>query len=119
MSRSQGGLMIQHMMGGIHVIEFMDTNVLDQMRIEQIRAELDALVEKAGQPKFVISFANVKHISSAVLGVMMSLDKKIKGKKGELRIAAVSPTIKQVFQLTKLDKMIKMYEKTDDALVKF
>ena len=118
MTATPAGLMIQRQ-GDIHIIEFMDTNVLDQVRIEQIRQELDQIVDRSGLPKMVVSFENVSHISSAVLGVLMSLDKKIRGKKGELRLAHISPSIRQVFTITKLDKVLKVYDTTDDAVVKF
>ena len=118
MSRSQGGLVIQKFTD-IHIIEFVENSVLDQVRIEQIRNELDQLVEKAGLPKIVISFEGVNHISSAVLGVLMSLDKKVKAKKGELRLSHISPSIRQVFTLTRLDKILKVFNTTDEAIAKF
>jgi anti-sigma B factor antagonist len=112
------GLVIQRQ-NDVQVIEFMDTNVLDQVRIEQIRTELDGIVAKAGHPKIIISFENVAHISSAVLGVLMSLDKKVKAKGGELRLANISASIRQVFSLTRLDKALKIFNSTDEALARF
>lgn len=118
MTSANSGLMIQQL-GGVHIIEFMDNSVLDQVRIEAMRTELEGIVDKSGLPKMVISFENVGHISSAVLGVLMSLDKKMKAKKGELRLAHISPSIKQVFTLTRLDKILKVFATTDEAMKKF
>lgn len=115
---SSSGLMVQRL-SDIHVIEFMEKSIVDQVTIEQIKHDLLALVEKSGHPKFVISFENVSHISSAMLGVLMTVNKRIKEENGALRLAAISPSIMEVFKLTRLDKMLKIYKSTDDAVVKF
>lgn len=112
------GLMVQKT-GDVHIVEFLESSLLDQGNIEQIHAELRSLVEAAAVPKFVISFENVGFISSAVLGVLMSLNKKIQAAHGELRLANISPRILEVFKITRLDKIVKIYKTTDDALVKF
>ncbi|MCC6578849.1 MAG: STAS domain-containing protein, partial [Phycisphaeraceae bacterium] len=55
----------------------------------------------------------------AMLGTIMSLNKKVKGMSGEIRLAAIDKQLMEVFKLTRLDKVLKIYPKTDDALVKF
>ena len=49
----------------------------------------------------------------------MSLDKKVKAKGGELRLANISASIRQVFSLTRLDKALKIFNSTDEALARF
>ncbi len=118
MTRTNSGLMIQKF-GDVYIIEFLDTSILDQIKVENIRTELDGIVEKAGVPKILLSFDHVTHISSAVLGVLMSLDKKAKAKKGEIRLSNINPTIRQVFSITKLDKILKIFPTSDEAMKKF
>ncbi len=118
MSQTPAGLMIQKV-NDVHVVEFAEAIVLDQVRIEQIRGELDQIVDSAAQPKLVISFENVTHISSAVLGVLMNLDKKVRAKHGELRLACIGGNIRQVFTITKLDKVLRIFSSTDEAVKKF
>ncbi|MCX5660661.1 MAG: STAS domain-containing protein [Planctomycetota bacterium] len=118
MTGSPQGMMIQKF-GDVHIIEFLEANILDQVRIENIRNELDAIVDKSPQPKLLLSFQAVTHISSAVLGVLMSLDKKAKAKRGEIRLAHISPSIRQVFSITKLDKVLKIFPTTEEAMLKF
>jgi anti-anti-sigma factor len=118
MTRTNSGLMIQKF-GDVYIIEFLDASILDQVRVENIRTELDGIVEKAGVPKILLSFDHVTHISSAVLGVLMSLDKKAKAKKGEIRLSNINPTIRQVFTITKLDKILKIYPTSEEAMKKF
>ncbi len=118
MTRTPAGLTVEPI-NDVNVIGFVDANVLDQVRIEQIRGELDQIVEKSPRPKLVISFQGVAHISSAVLGVLMNLDKKVRARKGELRLACIGGNIRQVFSITKLDKILRIYESTDQATKEF
>ena len=103
----------------IDVIEFTNDALLDQANIERMGDELVRLVERAGHPKLVISFSNVQSVSSAVLGVLIATHKKVKNLKGELRLASISERIIEVFKLTRLDKMLKIYKTTDEALLRF
>ena len=97
----------------------MEKALIDQANIERMGEELDQLVKKSGHPKFVVSFSNVQNVSSAVLGVLIALHKQILGMKGELRLAAIPNQIMEVFKLTRLNKMLKIFKTTEAALKKF
>jgi anti-sigma B factor antagonist len=117
-ANSQSALLLQRM-GDVRIVEFTESAILDQSKIDRIHHELQAIVEASGVPKIILSFENVQHISSAMLGVLMSLNKQIKSMDGELRLACISSGIMEVFKLTRLDKLLKIYRSTDQAMVKF
>ena len=102
-------------------VEFVDRNILDESNIEQIKEEIGDLVDKAQSPgpKLLISFSNVDHLSSAALGAMITINNKVKGRKGQLRLANIDPQIYEVFKITKLDKLFQIHETTDSALASF
>jgi len=118
MERSSGSLMIQRNID-VHIVEFLDTSILDQANIEAIKSEILALVEKSAVPKIILSFEGVRHISSAVLGALMSINKEISKKQGELRLSSIDKQLMEVFKLTRLDKMLNIYKSTDAAMKKF
>lgn len=115
---SSGSLMVQRQ-GGVHVVEFLDTSILDQAKIEQIKDELLGLVKNTDVPKIIVSFENVQHVSSAMLGALMALHKAVDNNQGELRVAAIDDRLMEVFKLTRLDKVLKIFDTTDKALLKF
>jgi anti-sigma B factor antagonist len=119
MSAVPSSPLLTHHMGDVSVVEFLDTSVLDQLAIERIQHALEDLVAKSGLPKLVISFENVKHISSAMLGVLVSLNKSVAAKGGQIRLAGLNKNIADVFKMTKLDKVMKLYDSSEKALVKF
>ena len=96
-------------------VEFIDRNILDESNIQQIGDEIADLVDAAATPKLLISFSNVDHLSSAALGTMITINNKIRNKKGQLRLANIDPQIYEVFKITKLTNVFDIYEDVDSA----
>ena len=104
---------------GVVRIEFLDRNILDEANIQQIGEEIGRVVESQAQPKVLISFQNVDHLSSAALGTLITISNKIKGKEGQLRLAEIDPQIYEVFVITKLNKLFQIFDSADQALASF
>jgi anti-sigma B factor antagonist len=100
----------------VSVVEFVDKRILDEQNIQLIGDQLFELVDDLGKKKLLLNFANVEYLSSAALGKLMTLNKKVKAAGGELRLANIKPEIKEVFSITKLDKMLKIFNSAQDAL---
>ena len=113
--RQSSALLVQHV-GSIRVIDFTDETLIDQAAIAQIGRELEELAAQMDDPRLIINFATVKHISSAMLGVLVSLHKKITARQGHLALAAIRPEVMEVFTMTGLDALLIIYRNTDEAL---
>jgi anti-sigma B factor antagonist len=119
MTENEPGLFVVQRVGDVDIVEFMDEALIDQATIERMGRDLQELVAKAGHPKLIISFTNVHSVSSAVLGVLIATNKQVKKLRGELRLASIPDRVFEVFRLTRLDKMLKIYKTADEAMVKF
>ncbi len=104
---------------GVMRIEFVDRNILDEANIQQIGEEISKIVDAQPQPKLLISFENVDHLSSAALGTLITINNKIRGKDGQLRLADIDPQIYEVFVITKLNKLFQIFDSADQALASF
>lgn len=104
---------------GVTRIEFVDRNILDEANIQQIGAEISKIVDLRPQPKILISFDNVDHLSSAALGTLITINNRVKNKDGQLRLANIDPQIYEVFVITKLNKLFQIHETTQQALASF
>lgn len=96
-------------------VEFTSRKILDEANIAEIGEQLSALVEKEDRPRIIISFAAVDHLSSAALGTLITINNKIKQKSGQLRLSDINPQIYEVFLITKLNKLFKIYPTVKDA----
>jgi anti-sigma B factor antagonist len=104
---------------GITCIEFVDRNILDEANIQQIGEEIGEIIDAQAQPRVLISFDNVDHLSSAALGTLITINNKIRSKDGQLRLANIDKQIYEVFVITKLNKLFQIHETTEHALASF
>ena len=103
----------------VNIVEFIDRNILDEANIATIGEEIAALVDAEPAPRLLISFANVDHLSSAALGTLITVNNRVRGKQGQLRLANIDPQIYEVFVITRLNKLFSIHENTDEALKSF
>ena len=104
---------------GVTRIEFMKKDILDESNIQQIGEEISTIIEQTDAPKILVSFANVRHLSSAALGTLITINNKIKNKNGMLRLSDIDPQIYEVFVITRLNQIFQIHESAADALESF
>ena len=104
---------------GVMRIEFVERNILDEANIQQIGEEIGRVVDSQDEPKVLISFTNVDHLSSAALGTLITINNKIRGRDGQLRLAEIDPQIYEVFVITKLNKLFQIFDTSEQALASF
>ena len=97
-------------------IEFIDRSILDEANIQKIGAEIGQIIDAETKPKLLISFANVDHLSSSALSMLIAINTRLKPKSGELRLANIDPQLHEVFVITRLNKLFKIVSTTEDAL---
>lgn len=100
-------------------VEFIDRNILDEANIHQIGEEIASIVDAGPAPKLLLSFSNVDHLSSAALGTLITINRKVQNRKGQMRLANIDPQIYEVFKITKLDKLFQIHDSTDAAMSSF
>lgn len=103
----------------VTVVKFHDRKILDETGIQELGAELFALVEQDNRRRIVLNFANVEFLSSAALGKLITLDRKVKTHQGKLKLSNVRPEILEVFQVTKLNKMFDIRDEEAEAVGAF
>ncbi|MEX0745585.1 MAG: STAS domain-containing protein [Phycisphaeraceae bacterium] len=100
-------------------IGFVDRNILEEAIIQQIGDEISAIIEQQTNPRILIDFQGVEHLSSAALGTLITVNNKIRQKGGQLRLADIDPQIYEVFLITKLNKLFQIHETTQKARASF
>lgn len=102
--------------GDTTIASFTDKKILDEANIQVIGDQLFNLVDADGRTKIVLDFTNVEYLSSAALGKLITLDKKVKASRGHLRLCSIRPEILEVFEITRLNKLFDIRKTQDDAL---
>src|SRR5438445_10089698 len=74
--------------GDITQVRFTDKRILDEQTVQTIRKQLLGLVDELGRRKLLLDFGSVEYLSSHVLGVLVTLNKRVNAARGRLSRSA-------------------------------
>ena len=93
---------------------------LDQETSDGVQTGISELIEaETGTPTVAIDLSGIEYISSVGLRALMVAAKKCKHAEGKLVVAALQPVVLEVFQISKFDKIIPIFDSLRDALASF
>jgi anti-sigma B factor antagonist len=105
--------------GDVTVVNFTDRKILDEQNIQIIGEQLFSLVDESGRRKILLNFGNVEYLSSAALAKLITLNKKVQQVGGRLILCNIDPQIREVFEITKLNKLFTIHDEEQAALQAF
>ncbi len=114
----QGRLLVEPV-NEVTVITFRDKKILDEAVIQEVGDALFDLVNKQYKTKLLLNFENVEYLSSAALGKLITLNKRVKEENGELKLCNIINEIYEVFRITKLNRLFEIYDDMEQALRRF
>jgi len=104
---------------GVTVVTFQDSSILEMGVIDQIGKDLSELIDKQNKRKLVLDFMNVRFLASHTLGVLLSMNKKMRAIKGAMVLCSVRKDLRKVFTITNLDKIFQFFPDDAAALAHF
>lgn len=79
-----------------------------------VQAEVDA-----GRVRLIVDGTNLRYISSAGLGVFMSFIEEIREKGGDIKICALPPKVRQIFDILGFQAIYDMVDSRAAAVQRF
>ncbi|MCE9599399.1 MAG: STAS domain-containing protein [Spirochaetia bacterium] len=104
---SSGSIIVLKMIGKLDAQSAPTAN-------EQLRGQIGT-----GHSKIVLDFSELTYISSAGLGILNANQADAKKAGGGIRLAAVTPQVKDVFDLMKFTLLFPMFPGVQDAVAGF
>lgn len=94
------------------------TGSLDALTAPQLT---DYLTKQLGEGHhhLVVDLSGMEYTSSAGLRVMLNAVKDARARGGDLRVAAVRPTVSKVFEMSGFTSILKFYPNLDAAVKSF
>ena len=105
--------------GDVTVVRFRDQKIIEDINIQELGRELFELLEVEKREKLLLNFSSVDFLSSAALGKLITLEKKVKANGGVLKLSNIRPEIYEVFAITKLNRLFDIKDDEADALAAF
>jgi anti-sigma B factor antagonist len=98
------------------IVTFLNEKILEEKDINSLRESIMAVIEQSDQINMILDFSNVKFLSSAVLGLLLRISKKIYERDSHLRLCNINPKIYEIFKITRLNKIFEIYPDIESAL---
>ncbi len=98
------------------IATLMDERVLEDIDVQALEDSIMPLIEETSGTNLVINFCDVKFLTSAVLGLLIRVSKKIYESGGQLKLCGINPQILEIFKITRLDRVFDIYEDQEKAI---
>lgn len=89
----------------VTIVTFEEENILEDQQIRKLERALLPVVRDNQQKKLVLNFIKVKFMSSAFLGLLVKVHKRVVEAGGSLQLYNLDPKIQKVFEITQLVKI--------------
>ena len=100
------------------IVRFKGCRLLvDALVVNGVGRELGDLASGQDCRTLIVDFAGVEDVSSAVLGLLVMLRKKMAFKKGQLVLCGLSPEVREFCDETMLSQLFEIRETEADAFV--
>ncbi len=106
-TEQKSGLMVCHIDGEIDINTAPD-----------IKKAFDRLLSKK-EPKIVINLTKVTYVDSSGLATLVEILKNMRAYGGRMRLTNLSPKIKSLFEITKLERLFDIIAEEEEAISTF
>jgi anti-sigma B factor antagonist len=98
------------------IVTFTDEKILEEKDVQALQESIMSVIESAsGGIKLILDFSNVQFLSSAVLGLLIRVSKKVYENDGQLKLCSINPKIYKIFKITRLTKIFDIYQDIKSA----
>ncbi len=91
----------------------MDAQVSDLLK-DRIRDLLDE-----GATQLVVDMEGLEFLDSSGLGALVSCLRRVKEKKGEIKLAGLRPEVRSIFEITRVSRLFHICETVPEAIKAF
>lgn len=97
------------------IIVFTNEKILEEKDIKELQESVMSVIEQNERINLILDFCNVRFLSSAVLGLLIRVGKKIYERGGNLKLCNINPKIYEVFKITRLTKVFDICKDVESA----
>lgn len=96
-------------------IEFNDLEI-NIASVDMMQREIKRHVDAEATPKLLLDFHNVQYIPTPALGAVVMVHMSCCKKGGQVCLANLRPELRELFHISKLDKIISIADDVDQAM---
>ena len=107
MEQEQPKILIESGMD-VTIVTFAEERIVDEEQIRELRESFEPIIAKNQDKELILNFVNVKFMTSALLGLLVRVHKKVCELGGRLRLSNLDPNLRKVFEITQLTKIFEI-----------
>ena len=88
---------------GLALIDLIDLRHYGRLMDQELRDELLSYYAAERPPRLLINFGNIEHCPTAMINALIVLERRVKAAGGSIALSDLSPRVRDVFKLLKLD----------------
>ena len=101
------------------VFIFQASSILDEVAVKEVSSELNSYLDATTEEFVVLDLSRVTMMTSAIIGELVKFRKRCEQDKVELALCGLSKNIAEVFKITRMDKIFKIYKDRAKAIKSF
>ena len=83
-----------------------------------LKDRIQEILDK-GTTRLVVDMEGLEFLDSSGLGALVSCLRRVKEKKGEIKLAGLRPEVQSIFEITRVSRLFHICESVPDALTAF
>ena len=91
---------------------------LNAANADRFVSDIEELID-GGLRRLIIDCTRLEYVSSAGIGVLLGLSRRMKQRGGEVKLSSVKGLIVQALHIARLDSMFQIYRDVDQARLAF
>jgi anti-sigma B factor antagonist len=92
----------------VTIVTFTEERIVDEEQIRKLQESFGPIIEKNEDKELILNFVNVKFMTSALLGLLVRVHKKVCELGGRLRLSNLDANLRKVFEITQLTKVFEI-----------
>lgn len=97
------------------IITFTEEKILEEKDIQTLGESIASIIGQGERINLILDFRNVRFLSSAVLGLLIRVSKKVYERDGQLKLCNIDSKINEIFKITRLNKIFDICQDVEDA----
>ena len=89
-------------------VTFKDEKILEESQIRELQLSLEPVIDKNKDNQLVLNFVNVRFMTSAMLGLLVRIHKRVGERGGQLELRNLDNNLYKLFEITQLTKIFNI-----------
>lgn len=97
-----------------HLLISLSGRLIEKSQAEALIKEFEQVIAN-GPNKYLMSLSELEYVNSTGLNLIIGMFTQARNSGGELVIGGISPKVKKLMIMTKLDSIFKIYDSVEEA----